>query len=89
MPQNVVPFKMNFRSFVISTMVIMAVANMVRLLFLASSRKPGWWRKIAAPIEIMQLSGVAHRFLTGDHGIRGRNVNDRTTDNVELPTIGV
>jgi hypothetical protein len=72
----------------------MAVANMVRLLFLARSHKPGWWRKIVAPTETMQLSGVAHRFLTGNYGIgfmirRRRNVNDRTTANIELPTIEV
>jgi hypothetical protein len=55
MSQKVVPFIMNFRSFVISTLVMIVMANMIRLLFFASSRKHGWWRKITVLIEILHL----------------------------------
>jgi hypothetical protein len=96
MSQKVVPFIMNFRSFVISTLVMMAMANMIRLLFFASLRKHGWWRKITALIETLHLGERAHRFRTGDYGIgfivrRGRNANgrNRDTSSVELSSIGV
>lgn len=96
MSQKVVPFIMNFRSFVISTLVMMAMANMIRLLFIISSHKHMWWRKITALIEILHLNEIAHRFRKGDYGIRymmrrGPSVNDRSRDtsNVELSTIRV
>jgi hypothetical protein len=95
MSQKVVPFMMNFRSFVISTLVMMAMANMIRLLFFASSHKHGWWRKITALIETLHLDERAHRSRTGGYGIRfmrrGPNANDRNgdTSSVELSSIGV
>jgi hypothetical protein len=92
MSQNVVPFIMNFRSFVISALVMMAMANVVRLLFFA--RKNGWSRKIIARIETLHLNERTYRFWTRDSGSgfiirRGRNTNDTTMDNIESPTIRV
>jgi hypothetical protein len=96
MSQKVVPFIMNFRSFVISTLVMMAMANMIRLLFFASSRKHGWWRKITEFIEALHLHEKAHLFWTGVCRMcfmmrRGSNANNRNRDtsNVELSTIRV
>jgi hypothetical protein len=96
MSQKVVPFIMNFRSFVISTLVMLAMANMIRLLFCASSRKHGWRRKITALIEALHLHEKAHRFWTRDYRIgfmmrRRPNSNERNRDtsNIELSTIRV
>jgi hypothetical protein len=96
MSQKVVPFIMNFRSFVISTLVMLAMANMIRLLFCASSRKHGWRRKITALVEALHLHEKAHRFWTRDYRIgfmmrRRPNSNERNRDtsNIELSTIRV
>jgi hypothetical protein len=73
---------------------MMAVANVVRLLFFASSHKLGWGRKITALMEALHLNERNYPFWSRDSGRglfiwRGGNTNDRTTDNVELPTIRV
>jgi hypothetical protein len=88
MSPDIVPFKMNFTSFIISSLVVMAVV----LLFLGSSRKP-WWKKIAVSTEISHLSEIARRFRTGEYSVRftmrrfRRNDHNRTMEEgVELPT---
>jgi hypothetical protein len=89
MSQDIVPFKMNFGSFVISSLIMMAVV----LLFLGSSRKHWWWKKIAASMETLYWNEIANRFWIGGYGIwcmmrgRVRNNDNRTMEEgVELPT---
>jgi hypothetical protein len=88
---DIVPFKMNFTSFIISSLVMMAVV----LLFLGSSHK-SWWKKIAVSTEILHLSEIARRFRTGEYSVRfmrrfRRNNDNRTMEEgTELPTtVGV
>jgi hypothetical protein len=92
MSQDIVPFKMNFGSFIISYLVTMAV----ELLFLWSSRKPRW-KKIAASMKTLHLSEIGHRFWTGEYSVRfimrrfrRNNDNRATEEGVESPTsVGV
>jgi hypothetical protein len=92
MSQDIVPFKMNITSFIISSLVMMAVV----LLFLGSSRKP-WWKKIDISTKILHLCEIARRFRTGEYSVRfmmrrfRRNDDNRTMEEgAELPTtVGV
>jgi len=94
MPEAVIPFKLNSRSFTIAIFVIMAVVRLLFVVLGALTRRPWWWKKITAWMKTMQLDETAHHLSTSEYGSRlalrrGHNYRDRTMDGVEMDTIGV
>jgi len=93
MPQAVIPFTLNFKSFVITIVVAVAV---LRLLFFVSRvpfRRSWLWERIAAAPKTMKLDGTMGLRLpsTSECGgnpftlRRGRgNDSDRTTNATEM-----
>jgi len=85
MPQAVIPFKLNFKSFIISLFVIMAV---VRLLFtlLGALLKRSWlWRKALAWKKAVQLEDMSQCFPMR----RGRDFLDGPIGELEMDTLEV
>ena len=84
MPQTVIPFKPNSRSFVMAILIIMAA---LRLLFFVQDAllyRSWWWKRIIALMEIIRWRDVVNHPLAGKCGSvlarRCRNCADKTTD---------
>jgi hypothetical protein len=94
MPQAVIPFKLNAKSFFIATLVIMAVVRLLFAVLGALLRQSWWWKKITTWVKTMQLDEMTRRLSTSHYGnrfaLRGvRSYPDRATEGVEMDTFGV
>ena len=87
MPQAVVPFKLNFKSFIISIFVFIAVVRLVFLILDALIRHPSWWKQ-AACMPIVQLGKLAHRLVAAVlykwTALRRGNKGPETASDVEM-----
>jgi hypothetical protein len=94
MPDEVIPFKLNFKSFIISILVIMV---MLRLLFVVQDvllHRSWWWKRVTSLVKTGQWDEMAQRLLTNIYNSvplrrRGRTFAERTTDGVEMETFEV
>jgi hypothetical protein len=83
MPESVIPFKLNSKSFVISILVIMAIVRLLFVLLGAIVRRPWLWKKAVAWKKMVQLDELCQHFGAGgnDCGLRARR---SYTDDVEM-----
>jgi hypothetical protein len=86
MPQAVIPFKLDSKSFIVTTFTIMVVVRLLFVVIRALLRQPWWWKKITAWMKKLQLDEMAHSRLALR---RGRIYPDRSTDDIEMDTLGV
>jgi hypothetical protein len=94
MPQAVIPFPQNFKSFVIANFVIIAVVRLVFVVLSASPRQPRWWKKLSTSFRTMQLDDIVQRLSIGERGRRLTRKMSRgdvysATESMELPTVRV
>jgi len=94
MPQAVIPFKLNFKSFAITILVIMVVVRLLFVILGALLRRSWWWKKITAWTKEMQLDVKTQIFSTCEYGSRlalrrDRNYRYKIIDGVEMNTLGV
>ena len=62
MPESVLPFKLNSKSFAISIFVIMAIVRLLFILLGMLVRRPWLWRKVTAWKKTEQLEELYQRF---------------------------
>jgi hypothetical protein len=84
MPQELVPFKLNSKSFVIAVIVVMAVVRLSFSVLGTLPRRPRWIMKFTAWAKTIQLNGVL-RLPPGGGALSDRST---ATEPVEM-TLGV
>ena len=94
MPQAVIPFKLNAKSFVIAVVVIMVVLRLLFSLHDAFLHRSRWWKKVTQCMATMQLDEISHRLSISEYGsmfvrrIRRNCVGGSAAD-VEMETFEV
>jgi hypothetical protein len=88
LPQTVVPFQLNSKSFTVSIFIIIAVVRLLFVVLCALPRRPLWWIKTTAWLKRRQSDAVAYgRFMPR----RGKITKgpDHTPDGLELKSLEV
>lgn len=62
MPESVMPFKLNSKSFIISIFVIMAIVRLLFVLLGALVRRPWLWKKVTVWKKTAQFDELYQRF---------------------------
>jgi hypothetical protein len=83
MPESVLPFKLNSKSFIISIFVIMAIVRLLFILLGALVRRPWLWRKVTAWKKTTQLDELYQRFAMNGND-SGLGVRRGYTGDVEM-----
>lgn len=83
MPKELIPFKLNSKSFVVSILVIMAIVRLLFVLLGAIIRRPWLWKKAAGWKKMVQLDELCQRFATGGNDC-GLGVRRGYSDDVEM-----
>jgi hypothetical protein len=83
MPESVIPFKPNSKSFFISIFVIMAIVRLLFVLIGALVRRPWLWRKVAAWKKTIQLDELRQRFAMNGNDC-GCGLREGYTGDVEM-----
>jgi hypothetical protein len=94
MPQAVIPFKLDSKSFIIAIIVIMGLVRLSFVFLCALPHHSWWWKKIKAGVQTMHLDELSYGlpaidFCSGLTIRRGRNQPDSTANSVEMNTFRV
>jgi len=94
MPQAVIPFKQDPKSFILAILVIMVLVRLLFVLISALPRRPWWWNKITTWMRMMHRTEGANRRRVMNNYRRsliwnGDRSPERTTDLVEFETLEV
>jgi hypothetical protein len=89
MRDGVVPFQLNFKSFVGVTLSMMIVMRLLFFIFRGTPGLPWWWKQITAWIKTLKVEGRACSLSIRGYGIRDSNHHDKNMGDVELGTVGV
>lgn len=97
MPEAVIPFQPNFKSFIITIFVMMIVVRLLFVILGGLSRQPWRWRRFSAWIKTAQLDGIRAPWINSAVNYasdilslaRGRNHSTAMVEGIEMDTLNV